>query len=232
MPSIYVDSWYKEYNGEFMIIHSLNGKILCDTPHRTLRGTIEYCAEKNVSLEGANLRRAQLAQANLDGLIAPEACFWGAVLDGADIGYADLSGADLRAASLKDACLCGSDLRRADLRGAYFSGTLLEDMMMEGIVASCPSLFSCDLRPAILGKGFTYLHRGEAEITIRDCPIVIDGPDGRVVIAGDKMLEGTGLYTLCDLSENMKKALCALRAAIRRNDPRTLLKTRKTLSSR
>ena len=215
-----------------MIIYSLKGKILCDTPHRTVRGTLEYCAGEGVPLDGADLRRAHLAWAGLDGLVAPGASFWGAVLDGADMGYADVRGADMRAASLKDACLCGSDLRRVDLRGAYFSGTFLEDTFLEGVTASCPSLFSCDLRAAGLGKGFTYLHRGETAITVRTPPTAIDGPDGRIVVAGDKMLEGAGLCTLCDLPENIEKALCALRAAIKRNDLPVLLKTQKTLSSR
>lgn len=215
-----------------MIIHSLNGKILCDTKHRTLRGTLEYCAEEGVSLEKADLRRAQLAQASLDGIIAPGACFWGAVLDGADIGYADLQGADLRAASLKDSCLCGTDLRRADLRGACFSRTLFEGAIIGGMSASCPSIFGCDFQHALFRDGFTYVHRGEVDIPVRCVPTMIDGPEGRILIIGDTLLKGAGLYSLSPVSADMEKALCAFRVAIKRELLPTFLKTRNTLSSR
>ncbi|MGQ2342833.1 pentapeptide repeat-containing protein [Salmonella enterica] len=58
-------------------------------------------------MSGADLRGADLCDANLRG--------------------ADLSGADLCGAYLRDADLCGADLRDADLRDADLCGAYLRD---------------------------------------------------------------------------------------------------------
>ncbi len=199
-----------------MIIKSLNGRVICETDHKTIRGAVEYCAENGISLEKADLRRARLVRGNLDGLIAPGACFWGADLEGADIGYADMSGTDLRGASLKDACLCGTDLRDSDLRGAYFSGTLLEDTLITGMTASCPSLWQCNLRDAASFTHFTYLHKGEEALRVIDVPTIIEGAGPRMVLLGNRVLYGAALHSMSDFPQGLQKALFALRVAEQR----------------
>ncbi|ECP2020639.1 pentapeptide repeat-containing protein [Salmonella enterica] len=52
----------------------------------------------------------------------------GADLRGAELFDANLCGADLRGANLRDANLCGADLRGADLRGANLCGADLPDL--------------------------------------------------------------------------------------------------------
>ena len=63
---------------------------------------------RNANLWGADLRNADLRNANL----------WGADLRGADLRNADLRNADLRNADLRNANLWGADLRNANLWGA------------------------------------------------------------------------------------------------------------------
>ncbi|ENK3528636.1 pentapeptide repeat-containing protein [Salmonella enterica] len=67
----------------------------------------------DANLCGANLRDANLCGANLCDADLRDANLCGADLRGADLFDADLRGADLRGADL-----CGADLRGADLRGA------------------------------------------------------------------------------------------------------------------
>jgi len=70
----------------------------------------------------ADLRGADLSDANLSG----------ANLRGANLRDADLSGANLSGANLRDADLSDADLRDADLRGADLSGANLRDADLSG----------------------------------------------------------------------------------------------------
>jgi len=76
------------------------------------------------NLRGANLREADLSEANLRGANLREANLSWANLSGADLrnanlSEANLSWAELRGADLSEANLRGANLREADLRGAY-----------------------------------------------------------------------------------------------------------------
>ena len=68
--------------------------------------------------EKANLRGANLWDADLRGANLRGANLWGADLRGANLWGANLWGADLRGANLWDADLRGANLWDADLRGA------------------------------------------------------------------------------------------------------------------
>ncbi|EAN9103778.1 TPA: pentapeptide repeat-containing protein [Salmonella enterica subsp. enterica serovar Agona] len=77
----------------------------------------------DANLCGANLRGAELFDANLCG-----ADLRGADLRGAELFDANLCGADLRGADLRGANLCGANLRGANLRGANLCGADLPDL--------------------------------------------------------------------------------------------------------
>jgi uncharacterized protein YjbI with pentapeptide repeats len=68
--------------------------------------------DRVVSMDGLNLRAAELGGASLSGVC----------LSGADLSGADLSGADLTGADLHRCTLCGSDLQSACLVGANLLG--------------------------------------------------------------------------------------------------------------
>ena len=76
----------------------------------------------DADLRGANLRGANLCDADLRGADLRGADLRGANLCGASLCSADLYGADLRGADLCGASLRGADLRGADLRGANLCG--------------------------------------------------------------------------------------------------------------
>ncbi|EDH0393090.1 pentapeptide repeat-containing protein [Salmonella enterica subsp. enterica serovar Heidelberg] len=103
----------------------------------------------------ADLRDANLFDANLCGADLRGADLCGADLRGADLRGANLFDADLCGANLFDADLCGADLRGADLRGADLRGANLFDADLCG--ADLP-----DLTFVILGeKYFISITNGE-----------------------------------------------------------------------
>jgi uncharacterized protein YjbI with pentapeptide repeats len=80
------------------------------------RFNFEYdLAAEGPCLQGADLREADLGEADLQGADLREADLQGADLRGADLRGTCLQGADLRGADLRGACLQGADLRGADL---------------------------------------------------------------------------------------------------------------------
>ncbi|EFQ5211359.1 pentapeptide repeat-containing protein [Salmonella enterica] len=109
----------------------------------------------DANLCGANLFGADLRGANLFDANLFDADLRGADLRGANLFDADLRGADLRGANLFDADLCGADLRGADLCGADLRGANLFDADLCG--ADLP-----DLTFVILGeKYFISITNGE-----------------------------------------------------------------------
>ena len=92
---------------------------------------------RNANLCGADLRGADLRNANLCGADLRNAILYGANLRGANLRNAilynailydaDLYGANLRGADLRNAILYDADLRNADLYGANLCGANLYD---------------------------------------------------------------------------------------------------------
>ncbi|WZX60004.1 pentapeptide repeat-containing protein [Salmonella enterica subsp. diarizonae serovar 58:r:z53] len=116
-----------------------------------LRGADLYDANlRDANLRGANLRGADLYDANLR-----DADLRGANLYGANLRGADLYGANLYDANLRDANLRGANLRGADLYGANLRGADLRGADLYG--ANLP-----DLTFVILGeKYFISITNGE-----------------------------------------------------------------------
>ena len=95
---------------------------------------------------GADLREANLYEADLYGANLREADLRGADLRGANLYEADLREADLRGANLR-----GADLREADLRGANLYGADLYGANLRGA-----NLYEADLRGADLREADLY----------------------------------------------------------------------------
>ncbi|EGH3592832.1 pentapeptide repeat-containing protein [Salmonella enterica] len=119
----------------------------------------------DANLCGANLRDANLCGANLCDADLRDANLCGADLRGADLFDADLRGADLRGAdlcgaNLFDANLCGADLRGADLFDADLRGADLRGADLRG--ANLCDADLPDLTFVILGeKYFISITNGE-----------------------------------------------------------------------
>lgn len=193
-----------------MIIKNMEGAILFEGRHRSIRAALEHCARHDICLLGANLRRARLNHAALDGLNAPGACLWGALLAGADLCGANLRGADLRGANLQEACLVEADLREADMRGAWLGSTLLGNTDLRDSLQSCPALWRCDLSSAKC-SGMTFLPMGEAAARFMRIPIAVSGFANMPIIFGeDFCLWRNRRYDAGRLPKDLRRALQSL----------------------
>ena len=118
----------------------------------TLAKTVLEALKGEADLRGANLCEANLCGADLRGANLCEANLCGANLRGANLYEADLCGANLREANLRganlyEADLCGANLRganlyEADLRGADLYGADLYGANMrgaKGAYMACPT---------------------------------------------------------------------------------------------
>ncbi|EDQ9000071.1 pentapeptide repeat-containing protein [Salmonella enterica] len=119
----------------------------------------------DANLCGANLRDANLCGANLCDADLRDANLCGADLRGADLRGADLRGADLRGANLCDADLCDADLRDANLCGADLRGADMRGADLRGADLRGANLCDADLPDltfVILGeKYFISITNGE-----------------------------------------------------------------------
>jgi hypothetical protein len=131
---------------EVVEIRSIGGVLLWSGAAESLRIALERAMEAGANLREANLRGANLCEADLSG----------ADLRGANLCEADLSGADLREANLREANLSRAKLRWAnlsvvDLRWANLSKANLVGANLCGASLYGASLSGADLREANLG---------------------------------------------------------------------------------
>ena len=120
---------------------------------------------ERANLAGANLKYANLEDADLEY----------ANLAGANLGYAnledaDLASASLRGANLKDANLEGANLKDANLEGASLRGANLKDANLEGanLDYSCWPLWCGSLRDVQIDK------RIFAQLAYHLCRVIVD----------------------------------------------------------
>lgn len=104
-------------------------EILFDSPHETMRDTLEAAVSDSTDLRGAFLIDHDLSGAKLAGADLVSANLFcanleGADMSGADLAYADMVGANLRGVNLQGAVLSGTNLRSADLTGANLKGAM------------------------------------------------------------------------------------------------------------
>jgi uncharacterized protein YjbI with pentapeptide repeats len=106
--------------------------------------------KKSKTCEGCNLRGANLSKADLANANLSKADLTGANLAGANLSKADLSGAKLVDAVLSKADLSGAKLINANLSGAYLSDVNLSGADLtgatwtDGITCKAGSLGKCE----------------------------------------------------------------------------------------
>ncbi len=108
----------KKVTAKINIVNWITGSVIYESEKETLKEAVVDANLRDADLYDADLRGANLRGADLYGANLRRADLYGADLRGADLRRADLYGADLRGADLRDADLYDADLRGADLRGA------------------------------------------------------------------------------------------------------------------
>lgn len=198
-----------------MIIKSIRGSILYKSQKNTFKLSLEDAVINKVDLSHGDFRGEKLYGANLEGLLAPGACFWGADCRNVDLAGADLRDADLRNIDFKDACLAEANLAGANLSGSYFCNTILRCANLSNTLITCPSFFSCDLRDVDSIKAAVYCHRGEQDISLGTSPVVITGLSSRMVFFDDTVLWRDKIlrtdFSQDDFLEDIKELKHALR---------------------
>lgn len=209
MPSNDIKVGNKHLCGEIVIIKTLSGKKIYQSEQRTIRGALEEGIEKGIDFSFADLRKAKLYRASLDGMVAVGAILWGADLEGADIGLADLRKSDMRCANLKDTCLAESDLTGADMRGAYFAQTILEGAILNRARVSCPSFWDQDIGSAASLRGTVFVHKGETDIAVDQQSFLIRGQGPQIVLTGNACLWRGHVFGsgYADLPETLRSAI-------------------------
>ena len=96
-----------------------------ESDNATMKKAVEAAVDDDADLRGADLSDADLSDADLRGADLSDADLRDADLRGADLSDADLRGADLRGADLRGADLRGADLRGADLSDADLRGAAI-----------------------------------------------------------------------------------------------------------
>ncbi|MFQ6150264.1 pentapeptide repeat-containing protein [Bifidobacterium adolescentis] len=154
------------------------------TPNGTLEGeSIEAILKEHGldCLRSADLRSADLSDANLHGANLRSADLSDANLRCADLSDADLHGADLRCANLRDADLSAADLRCADLRSADLSAADLSAADLRGANLRSADLSDADLRSADLSaadlRGANLHGANLSELTVAQTSILPDEGD-------------------------------------------------------
>lgn len=184
----------KHLCGVRMILKDKSGHVLYEAGFKTIKESLEHCAQNNIPLSGVCIRKARVQNAMLDGLIAPNASFWGCDFAGSDIGYANLQRVDFRASNLENVCFSRSDLTDSDMRGAYFGGVIADGAVFDGVKVSCPSFWGCDLSSLSSLQNLVFLHKGEQEMVLKEQPLVLRYKNAPIVIANNHCLWRSGLY--------------------------------------
>jgi hypothetical protein len=143
-----------------------------DTPEdRQLKMALESEVRHRARLNGIDLGRAYLCEANLGSAYLSNAHLYGAYLGGADMGHTDLSHADLRRAYLSNAYLYCANLKRANLsEGCLYNANLdnadLSYANLRHANLSHTGLNNTDLKCADLSRATLYGARlGDANLT-------------------------------------------------------------------
>lgn len=162
---------------DISIRHIRNGQILFNASCPDLRTCVETAIARGINLSYADLRYANLTNAQMDG----------AILDHADLGEANLTGANISEAQLKHTCFrnaqlqgvifCESLLFCTDLRGAQCGGTDISAAQLIRCQFDTLSALDLNFRDSDLIKNCTFTNSDQTLYRFSKPPVVIKGLD-------------------------------------------------------
>lgn len=116
------------------IAHFRTRQVLFEGRFKSLRHTVEAAIRDGISLAFADLRHANLVNAEMDGAILDNAQLENANLLGANISEASLYRTSFRNARMHSAILCESAIDAAHFEGALFGATDIAGARMKRCV--------------------------------------------------------------------------------------------------
>ena len=168
---------------------------------RSMREALEAAVSQNISLAYADLRRARLDNANLDGGDFRHATLEGATLAGANLSEADFSHTNLRGADLTTTCLCESRLVDTDFTNASFAATLITGAVIDNCIFTCASALGLPFAEARAGRNIFELDGKVALFS--GPPLVLTGLPKRVAILDTMVMIGDRFYPRADMPANL-----------------------------
>lgn len=159
------------------------GLILMEGVFADKRAAIEEAVTRGVSLQGADLRGMNLANAMLDGAVLRGADLAGANLMGANLSEAAIEDCDLRDTTLYGAVFCDSDVRNCNFSGALCGGTDVAAARVERCLFSSLSAVTMNFRDCdrVMDCAFHDEMAGQTALFSK-APVYIGGLDQPVIV--------------------------------------------------
>ena len=175
----------------FSIRSVQNNAVIFEGRFASFSACVEQAVADNIPLPGADLRRANLANAALDDAVMPGADLTGANLSGTNLSESRLNGVNFTGAALYNTCLAWSDLRNCNFEDADFGGVDISGCDISGSRFSTLSSFKLDFIQTRRMNGCTFKrHDGDITVMTRP-PIVISGlATAPVVLTDNHILSG------------------------------------------
>ena len=188
-----------------MKIYSIkDGGVILEGPYTTIRKATEKAVQEGIDLSFANFRKADFKDAELDGISAPGACFWGADLSGANVSDAYLHDCDFRLSLLKRACLSDSIFSHCDFRGASFASVILDGADFSGSQLNCPQFLKQDFSQIQSLRNVTYHHLGEVACRFDRAPVYVRGLGADIVFLDHHIKIGETVVPISECPEHLK----------------------------
>ncbi len=157
------------------INHFRTKQTLFEGRFKSLRHAVEAAVEDKISLAFADLRRANLVNAEIDGAILDSAQLENANLLGANISEASLHRTNFKNAHMHSTVLCESIVDAANFEGALFGGTDIAGSRIKRCLFDTLSAFSLNFRDAddVSLNGFMAAHEQLCEFSRP--PLILNG---------------------------------------------------------
>jgi hypothetical protein len=165
------------------IKHRATGIMLFQGDYADQRAAIEDAVSTGASLDGADLRGANLCNAMLDGAQWRHVSLHGANLTGANLSEALIDHCDMRNTTLFGTCFCESTVQDTDLSGALCGGTDIAAARLERVLFSTLSALQMNFRDTAVIEACAFHDEaaGQTALFARP-PVYVGGLDQPVIV--------------------------------------------------
>lgn len=174
------------------IIQTTRGTPLYDGHYTSLKHCVESAADQGIPLDQADLRRANLSNANLDDIRMRCADLSGANLSGANLSESWIDGSDLSGASLQNACFALANLRRCNFMDASFGATDISGADLRGAKFSTLSAFSLNFIDCAGMEEAIFMDPDGLPCPMTRPPVVLQGLCGSPLVFLDRHVRFNG----------------------------------------
>ncbi len=170
------------------ITHFRTGETLFEGPFKSLGHAVEAAIEDDISLAFADLRHANLINAQMDGAILDSAQLTDANLLGANISEASLHRTSFKNAQMHSTVLCESIIEAANFEGTLFGATDIASAQIRRCLFNTLSTFSLNFRDADLVHLNGFMAAQEQLCEFSRPPLILGGLAYPIICLDHKLL--------------------------------------------